>query len=76
MQNTTEQDSYYQNLEQMPVAELLQHINEEDRTVPEAVAKAITGANCNSSGRSILLKFPLPSLIKQEELSVSAFNSV
>lgn len=41
MQNTTEQDSYYQNLEQMPVAELLQHINEEDRTVPEAVAKAI-----------------------------------
>jgi N-acetylmuramic acid 6-phosphate etherase len=41
MQNTTEQDSYYQNLDQMPVAELLQHINEQDRTVPDAVAKAI-----------------------------------
>jgi N-acetylmuramic acid 6-phosphate etherase len=41
MENTTEQDSYYQNLEQMPVAELLQHINEQDHTVPLAVAKAI-----------------------------------
>lgn len=41
MENTTEQDSYYQNLDQMPVAELLQHINEQDRTVPEAVAKAL-----------------------------------
>lgn len=41
MENTTEQDSYYQNLDKMPVAELLQHINEQDRTVPDAVAKAI-----------------------------------
>lgn len=41
MENTTEKDSYYQNLDQMPVAELLQHINEQDRTVPDAVAKAL-----------------------------------
>jgi N-acetylmuramic acid 6-phosphate etherase len=41
MENTTEKDSYYQNLDKMPVAELLQHINEQDRTVPDAVAKAI-----------------------------------
>jgi N-acetylmuramic acid 6-phosphate etherase len=41
MENTTEKDSYYQNLDQMPVAELLQHINEQDRTVPDAVAQAL-----------------------------------
>ncbi|WDF55331.1 N-acetylmuramic acid 6-phosphate etherase [Mucilaginibacter sp. KACC 22063] len=41
MINTTEQDSIYNNLDKMPVAELLQHINEQDRTVPDAVAKAI-----------------------------------
>jgi len=41
MINTTEQDSHYTQLEQLPVAELLQHINQEDRTVPEAVAKAL-----------------------------------
>ncbi len=41
MINTTEQDSHYTHLEQLPVAELLQHINQEDRTVPEAVAKAL-----------------------------------
>ena len=41
MINTTEQDSHYQNLEQMPVADLLKHINEQDQTVPLAVAKAL-----------------------------------
>ncbi|MCJ8211939.1 N-acetylmuramic acid 6-phosphate etherase [Mucilaginibacter sp. RS28] len=41
MQNTTEQESYYSDLDKMPVAELLQHINEQDQTVPGAVAKAI-----------------------------------
>ncbi len=41
MINTTEQDSHYTHLEQLPVADLLQHINQEDRTVPEAVAKAL-----------------------------------
>jgi N-acetylmuramic acid 6-phosphate etherase len=41
MINTTEQDSHYTHLEQLPVGELLQHINQEDRTVPEAVAKAL-----------------------------------
>lgn len=41
MINTTEQDSHYTQLEQLPVTELLQHINQEDRTVPEAVAKAL-----------------------------------
>ncbi|WP_158825986.1 N-acetylmuramic acid 6-phosphate etherase [Mucilaginibacter lacusdianchii] len=41
MENTTEKDSYYNNLDQMPVAELLQHINQEDKTVPDAVEKAL-----------------------------------
>lgn len=38
---TTEQDSYYNNLEQMSVMELLTNMNKEDQTVPEAVAKSI-----------------------------------
>lgn len=41
MEFTTEKSSYYNNLEQMPVAEILEHINAEDRTVPFAVAKAL-----------------------------------
>jgi N-acetylmuramic acid 6-phosphate etherase len=41
MINTTEQDSHYTHLEQLPVGELLKHINQEDRTVPEAVAQAL-----------------------------------
>ncbi|TAF67747.1 MAG: N-acetylmuramic acid 6-phosphate etherase [Cytophagales bacterium] len=40
-QNITENDSYYQNIEQMPLQELLQNINREDQTVPQAVAKVI-----------------------------------
>jgi len=39
---TTESDSYYDNLEQMTVQELLININKEDKIVPLAVAKAIT----------------------------------
>lgn len=38
---TTEADSYYNNLEQMSVAELLGNMNREDKTVPLAVEKAI-----------------------------------
>ena len=38
---TTEADSYYDNLEQMRVSDLLQNINKEDKTVPLAVEKAI-----------------------------------
>lgn len=38
---TTEQSSKYNHLEKMPVAELLQHINNEDQTVPLAVEKAL-----------------------------------
>lgn len=38
----TEQPSHYDHLEQMSVAELLQHINEEDALVAEAVRKAMT----------------------------------
>lgn len=38
---TTEQDSYYDHLEKMSIAELLTHINNEDKTVPNAVEKAI-----------------------------------
>src|ERR1700709_2856605 len=41
MERTTEKDSYYNNLEQMPVADILKNINKEDHTVPDAVAKAI-----------------------------------
>jgi N-acetylmuramic acid 6-phosphate etherase len=38
---TTEQSSKYQNLENMPVSELLRNINNEDKTVPLAVEKAL-----------------------------------
>lgn len=38
---TTEQDSHYNHLEKMTVNELLQNINNEDKTVPLAVEKAI-----------------------------------
>jgi len=41
MERTTEKDSYYNNLEQMPVIEILQNINREDHTVPDVVAKAM-----------------------------------
>jgi len=37
----TEQASLYHHLEKMSVLELLTHINDEDQTVPHAVAKAI-----------------------------------
>lgn len=39
--NTTESTSHYDNLEQMTVKSLLTHINQEDHTVPAAVAKEI-----------------------------------
>lgn len=38
---TTESDSNYSHLEKMKVAELLQHINNEDKTVPLAVEKSL-----------------------------------
>jgi N-acetylmuramic acid 6-phosphate etherase len=38
---TTEQSSRYEQLEKMPVGELLAHINNEDKTVPLAVGKAL-----------------------------------
>ena len=38
---TTEKESNYNNLEQMPVGELLRHINDEDKTVAYAVEKAL-----------------------------------
>ncbi|MDT3403819.1 N-acetylmuramic acid 6-phosphate etherase [Mucilaginibacter terrae] len=41
MINTTEQDSHYNQLEKLPIAELLQNINREDRSVPLAVEKAL-----------------------------------
>lgn len=37
----TESSSKYQHLEQMPLHELLQNINKEDKTVPEAIEKAL-----------------------------------
>lgn len=41
MNKTTEADSYYNNLEQMSIPELLRNMNSEDASVPLAVAKAI-----------------------------------
>jgi N-acetylmuramic acid 6-phosphate etherase len=41
MEKTTERDSYYSDLEQMPVSEILKNINKEDQTVPVAVERAI-----------------------------------
>jgi N-acetylmuramic acid 6-phosphate etherase len=41
MINTTEQDSQYNSLEQLSAAEILEHINREDKTVPDAVEKAL-----------------------------------
>ncbi|SHN67418.1 N-acetylmuramic acid 6-phosphate etherase [Flavobacterium fryxellicola] len=38
---TTEQSSKYEHLENMPVADLLSNINQEDKTVPLAVEKAL-----------------------------------
>ena len=41
MNRTTEQDSNYNDLEKMPIGDLLRGINNEDKTVPLAVEKAI-----------------------------------
>lgn len=41
MASITESDSYYQDLEQMSVIDLLTNINKEDKTVPFAVEKAL-----------------------------------
>jgi N-acetylmuramic acid 6-phosphate etherase len=41
MNRTTEQDSHYNDLEKMSVGDLLRGINNEDKTVPLAVEKAI-----------------------------------
>ena len=38
---TTEQSSNYESLEKMPLAALLSNINNEDKTVPHAVEKAL-----------------------------------
>ena len=38
---TTEQDSHYNNLEQKTIRELLETINNEDKSVPKAVAKVL-----------------------------------
>jgi N-acetylmuramic acid 6-phosphate etherase len=41
MEPTTESASRYNHLEQLPTALLLQQMNQEDRTVPDAVAQAL-----------------------------------
>jgi N-acetylmuramic acid 6-phosphate etherase len=41
MQKITEQPSHFDHLERMSIGELLQHINEEDLLVAEAVRKAL-----------------------------------
>ncbi|MBL7917857.1 MAG: N-acetylmuramic acid 6-phosphate etherase, partial [Bacteroidia bacterium] len=40
-QKTTESDSYYNNLENMSIQDLLLNMNKEDKTVPIAIEKAI-----------------------------------
>ena len=42
MNKTTEADSYYNNLEAMSLKELLTNINNEDKTVPLALEKALS----------------------------------
>ena len=42
MHKTTEEDSYYNNLESMSVRDLLTNMNKEDKTVPAAVEKVIS----------------------------------
>jgi len=60
MEFTTEKSSHYNNLENMPLNEILRHINEEDRTVPLAVEQAlpqiealvnVTAAKMKAGGR-------------------------
>jgi len=60
MESITEQDSYYDDLEKMSVAEILRHINKLDHTVPAAVEKAlpqiealatVTAQKMNDGGR-------------------------
>lgn len=60
MEKTTEKDSHYNNLEQMPVMEILENINKEDQTVALSVAKAlpqieklasVTAAKMTAGGR-------------------------
>lgn len=41
MEKTTEADSYYNDLDNMSVTELLQNMNKEDKTVPLAIEKII-----------------------------------
>lgn len=41
MEKTTERDSHYSDLELMSVREILQNINKEDHTVPDAVEKVL-----------------------------------
>lgn len=41
MDRTTEKDSRYNDLEKMPLMEILQSINQEDQTVPLAISKAL-----------------------------------
>ncbi|MBK7668981.1 MAG: N-acetylmuramic acid 6-phosphate etherase [Sphingobacteriaceae bacterium] len=41
VEKTTEADSYYNNLENMSVEELLRNMNKEDKTVPNAIEKVI-----------------------------------
>lgn len=64
MQKTTEADSYYNDLENMSIHELLVNMNTEDKTVPLAVEKAIPqieklteaiAANMQKGGRLLYL---------------------
>ena len=41
LENNTEKESHYDNLENMSISDLLYNINQEDQSVPHAVAKSI-----------------------------------
>lgn len=56
MEKTTESESNYHNLEHMPVGELLQSINAEDKSVPLAVEKAIPQIEALVTKAASLLK--------------------
>ncbi len=56
---TTEQDSHYNNLENMSINEIITTINTEDKTVPIAVEKAIS---CHIIGNPCLYHALIPPL--------------
>jgi len=72
-----ERDSWYQaNLEQMPVAEILENINKEDRTVPFAVAKSLFWkVFCGIATAAVFQRRPRLRLLNRGRLGGWCFRS-